>query len=125
MDSEFPPIWKVLADGGARVRCLGAFTVSGAWGSQKRELSCSRCFCPSLRLYSAGGFCLSDINLALVRVISKCEQSDSSTRGGKAGIHLGSWVQIDTVTDVLGQLLAERAEKWKTAPQDIPICHQF
>ena len=117
VDSEFPPIWKVLAAGGAQVGVFGSlhsFPVPG----DRRNVSfhvpdvfapASDCIPPEVSVFQ-------DINLALSRESSRNVNGRIPVReAAKLAIsfrQLG--FRLSTVTDVLGQLLAERAQKWKT-----------
>lgn len=117
VDKEFPPIWKKLADNGVSVGVFGSlhsFPVPSDQGNVKYHVP--DVFAPSSECIPESVSLFQEINLALSRESARNvngrvpvkEAAQLALRFRQLGF------RFSTVTDVIGQILAEQSDKWKT-----------
>ena len=117
VDLEFPPIWKVLAEGGASVGVFGSLHSFPVPGDLRNvSFHVPDVFAPASDCIPEDVSVFQEINLALSRESSRNVNGRIPVReAAKLALsfrRLG--FRLSTATDVLGQLLAERTDKWKT-----------
>lgn len=117
VDKEFPPIWKKLADNGVSVGVFGSLH-SYPLPEERRNVKfhVPDVFAPSGECIPDNVSIFQEINLALSR--ESARNVNGRVPVGEAAQlalkfrHLG--FRFSTVTDVMGQILSERFDKWKT-----------
>jgi hypothetical protein len=117
VDAEFPPIWKVLAQEGARVGVFGSLHSFPVPGNLKNvAFHVPDVFAPASDCIPEEVSIFQEINLALSRESSRNVNGRIPVReASKLAMsfrQLG--FRLSTVTDIVGQLISERHDNWKT-----------
>ena len=117
VDAEFPPIWKVLAQEGATVGVFGSLHSFPVPGNLKNvAFHIPDVFAPASDCIPEKVSVFQEINLALSRESSRNVNGRIPVReASKLAIYFRQLgFRLSTVTDIIGQLISERHDNWKT-----------